>query len=77
MDLILVLVAFTGVFKDALEVTVVDHCHWSMTICIPTVSIELVDRILKPRVALLLQYISVHEYMVEDQTYLEQFQGIE
>lgn len=77
MDQILVFVAFTRVFKDTLEVAVHYHGHGSVPISVTTVAVELMYRILKPSIALLLKPVPIHEYMIKNDTDLQKLKSVQ
>ena len=77
VDLVLVFVALAWVLEHPLKVTVIDHGHRTVPIRIPTISVELMHRILQPSVALLFQDVSVHEDVVEHNANLEKLKGVE
>lgn len=46
MDLMLIFITLAVIFEDSLEVAIVYHGHWSVSIGVSAVPIELVNRIL-------------------------------
>ena len=68
VDLVLTLVALAVILHNSFKVAVVYHCHGSMAICVSTITIEAMHRVLQPVITLLLKLTLVHKYMIENNT---------